>query len=136
MKKTCPGCDFEKNRSDFTKDSTRPDGKHRLCKKCKRKEDKKYSLSYIAGRKERNKKRADAATAFFQQVKSTGCVKCPEREVVALDLHHIDPSKKEFTFSAYRNASMEKLKTEVQKCVVLCSNCHRKLHAGLIQLGD
>lgn len=136
MKKFCPGCKSEKNSLDFTKDSTKSDGRHRLCKKCKRETDKKYSSSYIADRKERNRKRAERATAYLQQVKSTGCIKCPEREVVALDLHHLDPLKKEFAFSAYRNASIEKLKTEVQKCVVICSNCHRKLHAGLIKLGD
>lgn len=48
--------------------------------------------------------------------------------LAALDLHHLDGNNKEFTISGGNLKSFEKLKPELDKCVVLCSNCHRELH--------
>ena len=53
----------------------------------------------------------------------------------ALDFHHIDPSEKSFNLSMdqlYR--SWELITKELDKCVLVCSNCHREIHAGLVKL--
>ena len=47
----------------------------------------------------------------------------------AFDFHHIDPSDKKYSLSGKYNLSFEKLKDELDKCMLLCSNCHRELHA-------
>lgn len=48
-------------------------------------------------------------------------------DIACLDFHHL--KDKEFNISnEIRNLSIENLKKEINKCVVLCSNCHRKLH--------
>jgi hypothetical protein len=49
-----------------------------------------------------------------------------------LDLHHIDPSKKEVSFGKIRAnpIAIEKIAEELEKCVLLCANCHREIHAG------
>jgi len=47
--------------------------------------------------------------------------------VAALDFHHIDTNK-EFKISNVRCYSKKKLKAEIDKCIVLCSNCHREVH--------
>jgi 5-methylcytosine-specific restriction endonuclease McrA len=45
------------------------------------------------------------------------------------DFHHIDPSKKERSISAMlSSAKFDKVLEELQKCVMLCPNCHRKRH--------
>jgi len=45
------------------------------------------------------------------------------------DFHHEDPSKKEGSISAMlSSASFEKVLKELEKCVMLCPNCHRKRH--------
>ena len=47
----------------------------------------------------------------------------------ALDFHHLDPSQKDFTISnsnIYKN--LDKLKEEVNKCILVCANCHREIH--------
>ena len=46
----------------------------------------------------------------------------------ALDLHHKNENEKEFTISGGNLKSFEKLIPELNKCDVLCSNCHRELH--------
>jgi len=44
------------------------------------------------------------------------------------DFHHRDPSDKEWNWGNRRTSNWEKLKTEIDKCDLLCSNCHRTRH--------
>ena len=53
----------------------------------------------------------------------------------ALDLHHIDPKTKEFGLGEKGyTRSWEAIKRETDKCVLICSNCHREVEAGITQL--
>jgi hypothetical protein len=73
----------------------------------------------------------------MRNYKSTlSCKICNESATCCLDFHHRDPSQKEFVLSdmANRGQSIKVIEKEIAKCIVLCSNCHRKLHAGLIDL--
>ncbi len=54
------------------------------------------------------------------------------RTLSALDFHHIDPTQKDFTIAHKRgNAFDEKMRTELDKCILICSNCHREEHSRL-----
>jgi len=53
-----------------------------------------------------------------------GYDKCPS----AFDFHHLDPVEKDFVISA--KTSWETIEPELKKCVLLCANCHREVHAG------
>lgn len=58
------------------------------------------------------------------------CIKCGESDIACLDFHHIDPKTKDDTVSrllAYLR-SKERILKEIEKCEVLCANCHRKFH--------
>lgn len=60
------------------------------------------------------------------------CSKCGyNRCFAALDLHHLDPALKEFNFKTklMLKPTEERVK-ELDKCILLCSNCHRELHNG------
>ena len=63
------------------------------------------------------------------------CCYCQyDRCSAALDFHHIDKSQKKFGLSqSGMTRSWEKTKQELQKCILVCSNCHREIHAGLLQ---
>lgn len=50
----------------------------------------------------------------------------------ALVFHHLNPEEKEFQISVAQTKSWEKVKQELQKCILVCSNCHEEIHAGLI----
>lgn len=54
----------------------------------------------------------------------------------SLELHHIDPSVKEFGLGAIRAnpIAWHKIVDELRKCVLLCANCHREVHYGITQL--
>lgn len=49
--------------------------------------------------------------------------------LVALEAHHVDPSTKDFSISDV--ASLDRIERELEKCVLLCANCHREVHDGL-----
>lgn len=51
----------------------------------------------------------------------------------ALEFHHLNPDEKDFNLSR-KNYSFEKLRPELDKCICVCSNCHREIHAGLIKI--
>lgn len=54
------------------------------------------------------------------------CVKCGESNPIKLDFDYLDPSKKIKRISKLiHSTSLEKLKTEINKCQILCGNCHR-----------
>jgi hypothetical protein len=57
------------------------------------------------------------------------CTTCGFAHPAALDFHHEDPSKKEaHIHRLLQNGLSSKLKKELEKCIVLCSNCHRIHH--------
>ena len=47
---------------------------------------------------------------------------------VIFDFHHRNPEKKEFVWAKMKLKSDEKILSELDKCDLLCSNCHRKGH--------
>lgn len=61
------------------------------------------------------------------------CEICKKMHVPHLfDFHHIDPTLKEFSIGGDGNTrSWERVKQELDKCLLLCANCHREEHAGL-----
>ena len=49
--------------------------------------------------------------------------------VKALEFHHINKETKKFSISDNAfNRSLDELKKEVDKCILVCANCHRELH--------
>ena len=57
------------------------------------------------------------------------CGRCPETHIACLEFHHRNPAKKDFLLSVgVAKYSLKRLQAEVEKCEVICSNCHRKLH--------
>jgi transposase len=54
---------------------------------------------------------------------------------VALQFHHLDPSRKEFHLGSKGiSRSMGRMRTEAEKCVLLCANCHALVEAGVEKL--
>lgn len=69
------------------------------------------------------------------EYKGARCTRCGySRCISALDFHHLDAGAKEFTISRLRFYTFsDKVKAELDKCIVLCANCHREEHAGNIE---
>ena len=57
------------------------------------------------------------------------CYNCDVVGVPAIyDFHHKNPQEKNFSWGAKRTSNWDNLKKELDKCILLCSNCHRELH--------
>lgn len=87
--------------------------------------------------------RADGVTEWRRRAKrilvqEAGgcCVLCDyDRCIAALTFHHTDPAQKRFGLGARGLAqSLEKLREEARKCVLVCANCHAEVEAGMAQL--
>ncbi len=139
--KQCNKCGLEKNESEFSKKTGNQLQAH--CKKC----HSLYVRSHYLKNKETYKQRANITNklysernqAFVNQYKrERGCLICSEAEPAALDFHHLIAEDKESAVSSmiYSGLSVKTLLKEINKCVVLCANCHRKLHAGLLLLPE
>lgn len=100
---------------------------------------KKYQKEWY--KKNRKKHIKNASQARARHVKETyqytnafkeqqGCTNCKENHIACLEFHHKDASIKEFEISWAIKAGygLERIKKEISKCIVLCSNCHKKLH--------
>lgn len=55
------------------------------------------------------------------------------KSVRALQFHHLKPGEKDFNISS-ASKSWQSIKKELDKCILLCSNCHAEVHDGLINL--
>ena len=73
---------------------------------------------------------------IISEAKNVPCVICGDTHPeCCMDLHHVDPSEKLYNIAYLRkNKPAEILVEEIKKCVTLCAHCHRKLHAGLVEL--
>lgn len=83
-----------------------------------------------------NQHRAQLKDTVEQIKLMSACEICGARCPLCLDFHHLDPKAKDLDIAVViHNAwCLDRLLCEIEKCVVLCSCCHRKVHAGLVSL--
>jgi hypothetical protein len=100
---------------------------------------KEYQRNYQRGWYERHKTkrlamiydRKAAINEYIQDIrKELRCVDCGERHPATLYFHHLNSEDKMFNISeaVQRGFSLDKIKKEIKKCIVLCANCHAIRH--------
>jgi hypothetical protein len=111
----CRSCKTEKSEDLFFK-ASKSKCYDKICKECKHR---------------KMMERRHALKLFAIQFKGGKCSKCGyNKSVAALEFHHIDPTKKEFSITNDCR-SKKRLQSELEKCILLCSNCHREEHERL-----
>jgi hypothetical protein len=69
------------------------------------------------------------------EYKGGQCERCRlnlnDTHYAVFDFHHIDPSEKDDNFKKIKFQKWEKIKQEIDKCMLVCSNCHREIHAEI-----
>jgi len=62
------------------------------------------------------------------------CVICGYKKYMgALEFHHINPNEKDFNLSHMKKYAFDdKIKNELDKCILVCSNCHREIHGKIV----
>lgn len=84
------------------------------------------------------KKRRKILVEKAIKLKGGKCQKCGYLKYSgALDFHHLKKEEKSFNIRGYgRTMSWIKIEKELEKCILLCANCHREIHGGLINIED
>lgn len=115
----------------------------KICTQCKI--GKPLSEYYAKGKKTESRLQAECKTCFnkrmarrwenykirFIEIKGEHCScsicgynKC----LAALEFHHLDSEEKDFQISKGYSYSFERIKKELEKCILVCANCHREIH--------
>src|SRR5947207_9770210 len=85
--------------------------------------------NYKRRNSEKTKEKSRQAREYIKQRRAEiGCADCGERHPACLDFHHVNGEKSAPIGRMSSSASRERLDAEIAKCIVLCSNCHRKKH--------
>lgn len=130
--KICSKCKVEKPTDEFRWRNKSKGILHSQCKECEKVRDKihyqesklrREAISHTAlSQKNRN-------IIIVEKAKECGCKKCGEKRNYVLDFHHVNPQEKSATINhLIKSGSEQTLLAEIDKCDVLCSNCHREFH--------
>ena len=112
--KICTVC---KKELPLTEYYSRGNGRYRSeCKSCHK--------NYV---KKQYDKRKSIVNDFKKQC---SCKKCGENRFYLLDFHHVNPEIKDKTVAKMisDHNKMADIQKEIDKCIILCSNCHREFH--------
>ena len=125
--KKCIKCGLERQDDEFVLNRGKLAS---WCNPCKNEKAREW---YNKNKKEINQKqfeyRKERKQWFIDYKQTLKCEKCGENHPATLDFHHLDPTKKEFAISDQLWAkNKEKVLEEISKCIVVCANCHRKIH--------
>ena len=129
--KLCTGCKRDLPLESFSRKLAAKDGVQSHCKECRKVYCKQH---YDRNKKyyyDRNVQRRKIIRAWIIAHKSKlKCDRCGFDDWRALHFHHKDPDKKEFVIATVTNRgySLEHIMREINKCEVVCANCHAIEH--------
>lgn len=133
--KWCSAGQHEVDVDDFYKRGSRLQPN---CKTCHNKVTKEWykqnKTSHLANTKQDIKNKRDVLSKWKS---ANGCALCGETHPRCLEFHHIDPKGKDFQLgNSFSRVGITKLVEEIRKCILLCANCHRKVHDGVLSFSD
>lgn len=118
--KECKVCHRVLDEREFYQRSNRRGGTYSTCKKC---------FNEISQQRKQKIK-----VTLVERCGGKCCICGYSQCVAALEFHHIDPDKKDVPISLINGKSVEKIMPELEQCVMVCANCHREIHAGLVDV--
>lgn len=116
--KMCSTCNRELPVIDFYSNGYQPSGKKKYKSKCK---------NCQAVENSSRKEDIILKVVEFYSCNICGYNKCKQ----ALEFHHIDPKGKEYKISELSTHKEDTIIKELEKCILVCANCHREIHYGL-----
>lgn len=115
--KKCPKCNIVKDLSEFYQTKSRPTGSG-MCKKCFNE----YCIQRWIQRK------LEAIN-----YKGNECEDCKlhinNTHYSVFEFHHLIPNEKDYDWTKLRLKSNKAIQEELDRCALLCANCHRVRHA-------
>jgi hypothetical protein len=129
-KKTCSTC--KRNDVEFGKNRAHKDGLDNVCRGCASAYRKAWRINHKERESENaskgRKARKNSLRIYaLRYAKQHGCADCGETDPVVLEFDHVKGSKRnEISYMINATVSLQTLKTEIAKCEIRCSNCHKR----------
>lgn len=136
--KICNKCKQNKALVDFNRNKCKIDGRNNFCKECSKISSKKY---YFLNKEKHIQKTAERKARVILEYKAkireikikNPCLFCGESEPCCLDFHHLRDKEHLVSKMVHECRKWKAIEKEISKCILLCSNCHRKIHANLLE---
>jgi hypothetical protein len=135
-RKICTRCQVEKDLHSFSARKLSKDGRAAWCRDCfKENWRERYYKNHERYRKSHNTSRSrireENARKVFEYLSDHSCVNCGEPDPIVLEFDHRDKSDKiENISNLILDSSWTRIEKEIEKCDVLCANCHRRKSAA------
>lgn len=124
--KKCSTCKKSKPLDEFSKKKSRADGRQSNCKSCHKEYRKQHYIKnkqkYIS---KAAKWRLNQKQILLEYLSNKCCKDCGNKDVRVLEFDHIEDNKEFCIGQKVGQVSIERLKKEIDKCEVVCANCHR-----------
>ncbi len=103
-----------------------------LCANCHKKEHSPEALSDGTDWKNFNAARIEKRRWFIEFINNSFCFDCQENDRRCLECHHLRDKLFQISYLMTSGHSLEFMKQEINKCVIVCTNCHRKRHGECV----
>lgn len=128
--KRCAICKLEKTPSEFNRNRRRADGLQSHCRKCNKERSRAYYSANIEAHKTATMKRKKKAIELSQRkiveyLQKHPCVDCGYSNILALEFDHRNNKESNIATAVANGWSWDRIKKEIDKCDVRCSNCHK-----------
>jgi hypothetical protein len=131
--KKCNSCGIEKEEEEFNWRYKSLGIRHPTCRECQKPFRKNW---YEGSAKERHKEnvharkrqvREEAREYVYQYLRTHPCQNCGESDPMVLEFHHLEGKDKTVSELVAGGYSIATIQAEIDKCSVLCANCHRRV---------
>ncbi|MEO7839280.1 MAG: hypothetical protein ABIU06_08020 [Anaerolineales bacterium] len=133
MKKKCDHCKGWKDETEFNWKFKSLGVRHNTCRECKHGFDKKYfegpaKERHLQQVKERKDEARRVARDFvYNYLLTHPCETCGESDIRVLEFHHTGDKDMAVGAMVSMGYSVQRIQQEIDRCQVLCANCHRKI---------
>jgi len=131
--KICTKCKKELDVNDFFVSHKKTGRRHSICRYCQREYKLKwYHDNYPKKKDHFNNRKKETAkklqNKIIEYLSDKKCITCSENDIVTFEFDHINPKEKVLEISKMiaSGYSWESVLKEIEKCNILCANCHRK----------
>lgn len=124
--KKCSSCQCLFPLSAFNKNARKSDGLQTACKSCTKLASKKHYTGNKQKYIDRKREYKKTLRLYIIERLKPGCIDCGEKDPVVLDFDHLSNKKMGINELVTRGAKLADINEEISKCVIRCSNCHRR----------
>ena len=131
----CNSCGLPKEEEEFNWRFKALGMRAKTCRECKKDQQHTWYMDHQEQEKERVRRRRvkareDAREYIYQYKLTNPCENCGETDPVILDFHHVRGKGANIPALVADGTSLKRIKAEINLCIILCSNCRRKLTAS------